>query len=308
MAKKIALGKGIGSLISGANNDAVLGSLKNKMAIEGLEDQATVVKKEVVETQPSMLEISTIKTNPNQPRKIFKDKELEELSNSIKENGVIQPVIVVEGENGFELVAGERRLRASKLAGLKKIPVVIKRATDRERMIMAIIENVQRSDLNCVEEALAYYQLMDEYKLTQEEVAKKLGKERSTVANFLRVLKLPRDVIELLQKEYLSFGHAKVLASEKDRERAIRFANLAVTEKMSVRELEKQLKKKISAKAEKESNPFFDQKLDGLKQKLENKTGFHFKINSKKNGGGEVSLKFSNEAEFNDIFEYLMDK
>jgi ParB family chromosome partitioning protein len=308
MAKKIALGKGIGSLISGANNDAVLGSLKNKMAIDGVEENTTPTKKEVVETQPSMIEISTIKTNPNQPRKIFKDKELEELSSSIKENGVIQPVIVVEGENGFELVAGERRLRASKLAGLTKIPVVIKRATDRERMIMAIIENVQRSDLNCVEEALAYYQLMDEYKLTQEEVAKKLGKERSTVANFLRVLKLPRDVIELLQKELLSFGHAKVLASEKDRDRAIRFANLAVTEKMSVRELEKQLKKRVSTKAEKEVNPFFDEKLDGFKQKLENKTGFHFKINSKKNGAGDVSLKFSNEAEFNDIFEYLMNR
>ncbi len=308
MAKKIALGKGIGSLISGANNDSVLGSLKNKMAIDESYDSKTTVSSTTVETQPSMIEISQIKTNPNQPRKIFKDKELEELSNSIKENGVIQPVIVVQTDIGFELVAGERRLRASKLAGLTKIPVVIKRATDREKMIMAIIENVQRSDLNCVEEALAYYQLMDEYKLTQEEVGKKLGKERSTVANFLRILKLPRDVIELLQKELLSFGHAKVLASEKDRERAIRFANLAVSENLSVRELEKQLKKKFSVKTEKETNPFFDNKLDGLKQKLENKTGFHFKINSKKNGAGEVSLKFSNEAEFNDIFEYLMNR
>ncbi|WP_127715489.1 ParB/RepB/Spo0J family partition protein [Halobacteriovorax sp. HLS] len=308
MAKKIALGKGIGSLISGANNESVLGNLKNRMAIEGQEGAGGAVQNTSVETQPSMIEISQIKTNPNQPRKIFKDKELEELSNSIKENGVIQPVIVVQTDNGFELVAGERRLRASKLAGLTKIPVVVKRATDREKMIMAIIENVQRSDLNCVEEALAYYQLMDEYKLTQEEVGKKLGKERSTVANFLRILKLPRDVIELLQKELLSFGHAKVLASEKDRERAIRFANLAVRENLSVRELEKQLKKKLSVKADKETNPFFDEKLDGLKQKLENKTGFHFNINSKKNGGGEVSLKFSNEAEFNDIFEYLMNR
>lgn len=307
MAKKIALGKGIGSLISGASNDSVLGSLKNKMSIDGL-GQDSNTGRQVVETQPSMVEISQIKTNPNQPRKIFKDKELEELSNSIKENGVIQPVIIVEGENGYELVAGERRLRASKLAGLTKIPVVIKRATDRERMVMAIIENVQRSDLNCVEEALAYYQLMDEYKLTQEEVGKKLGKERSTVANFLRILKLPRDVIELLQKEFLSFGHAKVLASEKDRDRTIRFANLAVSENLSVRELEKQLKKKNIVREEKDANPFFDQKLDGLKTKLENKTGFHFKINSKKNGNGDISLKFSNEAEFNDIFEFLMNK
>ena len=307
MAKKIALGKGIGSLISGANNNAVLGNLKNKMSIDGLGNEIPS-QNEVIETQPSMIEISQIITNPNQPRKIFKDKDLEELANSIKENGVIQPVIVAQGEKGYELIAGERRLRASKLAGLTKIPVVIKRATEREKMIMAIIENVQRSDLNCVEEALAYYQLMDEYKLTQEEVGKKLGKERSTVANFLRVLKLPRDLIELLQKEFLTFGHAKVLASEKDRDRAIRFAKLAVSENFSVRELEKQLKKRNTTKEEKETNPFFDEKLDGLKTKLENKTGYHFKINSKKGGAGDISLKFSNEAEFNDIFEFLMNR
>ncbi len=306
MAKKIALGKGIGSLISGASNEAVLGSLKNKMSVD---DALGTIKTEqtIVETQPSMIDISQIKTNPNQPRKIFKEKELEELANSIRENGVIQPVIVVAIENGFELVAGERRLRASKKAGLTKIPVVIKRATDREKMIMAIIENVQRADLNCVEEALAYYQLMDEYKLTQEEVAKKLGKERSTVANFLRVLKLPRDVIELLQKELLSFGHAKVLASEKDRDKSIRFANIAATENLSVRELEKLIKSKRSTNDVKESNPFFDGKLDSLRQKLEKKTGFHFQLNSKKNGSGQVVLKYSNEAEFNDIFEYLIN-
>ncbi|WP_417337017.1 ParB/RepB/Spo0J family partition protein [Halobacteriovorax marinus] len=307
MAKKVALGKGIGSLISGASNDAVLGNLKNKMAFDVEGNSETKEQVMVTDQQPSMIEISEIKTNPNQPRKIFKEKELEELSQSIKENGVIQPVIVVQAEKGFELVAGERRLRASKLAGLTKIPAVIKRATDREKMVMAIIENVQRSDLNCVEEALAYYQLMDEFNLTQEEVAKKLGKERSTVANFLRILKLPRDVIELLQKELLSFGHAKVLAAEKDREKAIRFANEAATNNLSIRELEKLIKSKKNFKEPKTTNPFFDEKLDSLKQKLEKKTGFHFQLTSKKNGAGQVVLKYSNEAEFNDIFEYLMN-
>ncbi|WP_372653561.1 ParB/RepB/Spo0J family partition protein [Halobacteriovorax sp.] len=310
MAKKVALGKGIGSLISGANNDAVLGNLKNKMTFtesENTQESKQAEVKTVVEYQPAMIEISEIKTNPNQPRKIFKEKELEELSLSIKENGVIQPVIVVQLDKGYELVAGERRLRASKLAGLTKIPAVVKRATDREKMVMAIIENVQRSDLNCVEEALAYYQLMDEYNLTQEEVAKKLGKERSTVANFLRVLKLPRDVIELLQKEFLSFGHAKVLAAEKDREKTIRFANEAVANNLSIRELEKLIKSRKNFKEPKAANPFFDEKLDSLKQKLEKKTGFHFQMNSKKNGAGQIVLKYSNEAEFNDIFEYLMN-
>ncbi len=239
MAKKMALGKGIASLLKDASstppqvvNDTYNNKFANSEAFNNLKDLAnesepTIIEREVevirevvkVENTPLMVAISAIKTNPNQPRKIFKDKELEELSESIKENGIIQPLTVAELENGeFELIAGERRLRAAKKAGYEQVPVVIKRATEREKMIMSIIENVQRSDLNCVEEALAYYQLMNEYKLTQEDVAKKLGKERSTIANFLRILNLPRPVIDLLQKEVLSFGHAKVLAAVKERE------------------------------------------------------------------------------------------
>jgi ParB family chromosome partitioning protein len=253
--------------------------------------------------------ISEIKTNPNQPRKIFKEKELEELCESIKENGVIQPVLVVKGERGYELIAGERRLRAAKKAGLEAIPAIVKRATERERVVMSIIENVQRADLNCVEEALAYYQLMDEYELTQEEVAKKVGKERSSVANFLRVLKLPRQVIELLQKEMLSFGHAKLLVGLKEREESIRAANEAATQGLSVRELEKWLKTNRSKRKTKAREAdYFSEKLTTYKDKLEQKTGYHFNINSKKNGAGAISIKFSNEAEFNDIYDYLLTK
>ena len=312
MAKKIALGKGIASLLQDAAPAPVVNNTYN--AHFGSENAPAVpVEKEIeirVENTPLLVDIGAIKTNPNQPRKIFKEKDLEELAESIKENGIIQPLIVAELENGeFELVAGERRLRASKKIGLEQVPVVVKRATDREKMIMSIIENVQRSDLNCVEEALAYYQLMNEYKLTQEDVAKKLGKERSTVANFLRVLNLPRPVIDLLQKEVLSFGHAKILASVKEREDAIRLANEAVAKSWSVRELEQALKAKKPLK-EKESrkNPFFDEKLDQFRKSLEQKTGFHYAVTSGKNGSGTISLKFSNEAEFNDIYEFLLSK
>lgn len=308
MAKKVALGKGIASLIQSTPNEVVNNTLKSKMDLNE-SVKVEIKEKVVVVHEPSLVSISEIITNPNQPRKIFKEKELEELSNSIKENGVIQPLIVVKNDDGgFELVAGERRLRASKKAGLKKVPVVIKRATDRDKMVMSIIENVQRADLNCVEEALAYYQLMDEFKLTQEEVGKKLGKERSTVANFLRILKLPRDVIELLQKELLSFGHAKVLASVKEREKSIRVANQAVADNLSVRELEKLIKQSKRTVKEIVSNPFFDEKVDQYRQKLEQTTGFHYGINSGKNGSGQVVLKFSNEAEFNDIYEFLLNK
>lgn len=311
MAKKIALGKGIASLLHDATPATVVNQTYNNQY--GQNSQEAPAEREVevrIENTPLMVHVDSIKTNPNQPRKIFKEKDLEELGESIKENGIIQPLIVAELENGeYELVAGERRLRASKKIGLEHVPVVVKRATDREKMIMSIIENVQRSDLNCVEEALAYYQLMNEYKLTQEDVAKKLGKERSSVANYLRVLNLPRPVIDLLQKEMLSFGHAKILAAVKEREDATRLANEAVAKSWSVRELEAAIKAKKPVKeSESRKNPFFDEKLDQFRKTLEQKTGYHFALSSGKNGSGQIALKFSNEAEFNDIYEFLLSK
>lgn len=315
MAKKLALGKGIASLLQESTPQAVVNqTYNNKFGNQKFEvDEVATEEKEIeirYENSPLLVDVGSIKTNPKQPRKIFKEKDLDELSESIKENGIIQPLVVAELENGqYELIAGERRLRAAKKAGINQVPVVVKRATEREKMIMSIIENVQRSDLNCVEEALAYYQLMNEYKLTQEDVAKKLGKERSTVANFLRILNLPRPVIDLLQKEMLSFGHAKILAAVKEREDAIILANEAVVNGWSVRDLENGIKaKKPSKEKATRKNPFFDEKLDQFRKTLEQKTGYHFAINSGKNGSGNVVLKFSNEAEFNDIYEFLLSK
>lgn len=314
MAKKLALGKGIASLLHDATPNTVVNQTYNSHYGNPQEHApAAPVEKEIeirYENTPLLVAVGSIKTNPNQPRKIFKEKDLDELAESIRENGIIQPLIVAELENGeYELVAGERRLRASKKIGLEQVPVVVKRATDREKMIMSIIENVQRSDLNCVEEALAYYQLMNEYKLTQEDVAKKLGKERSTVANFLRVLNLPRPVIDLLQKEMLSFGHAKILAAVKEREDATRLANEAVAKSWSVRELEQAMKAKKPLKEKAgRTNPFFEEKLDQFRKTLEQKTGYHFALSSGKNGSGQISLKYSNEAEFNDIYEFLLSK
>lgn len=309
MAKKVALGKGIASLIQESPSEVV------RQAQQEMKERETAEanSKNVDQQSPSLVEIDQIVPNPNQPRKIFKQKELQELSASIEQSGIIQPLIVVKNEDakGFELVAGERRLRAAKLAGLTKVPVVIKRATERDRIVMAIIENVQRSDLNCVEEALAYYQLMDEYNLNQEELAKKLGKERSTIANFLRILKLPRQVVELIQKDLLSFGHAKILASIKDKDEVVRLANEAVAQELSVRELEKLMKKKRAPSKPTEQSgqdPRIQEKMDAFRQKLERSTGFHCQIISKKSGQGQIALRFNNEAEFNDIYEYLLSK
>lgn len=291
-----ALGRGMGALLGG---NSVLDNTESQKS-GSIEPKSGT---------PILIPIEKIKANKDQPRKIFKDKDIIELSASIKENGVIQPITVSEdGSGNFIIIAGERRFRASKLAGLESVPALIKKATKKDTLVMAIIENVQRSDLNCVEEALAYYQLMNEFNLTQEEVAKKIGKERSTIANFLRILKLPREVIQHLQKEDLSFGHAKVLAAVKDDELSKRYAREAVSENMSVRELEKLIKLKRKTTKVKESNKFFDEKIDSLKQKLETKTGYHFDLKNKTNGSGLISIKYSNEAEFNDIFEFLTSK
>lgn len=293
---KIQLGKGMAALLG--NNPAAF----TEPAAAPIEP-----KKEIrVETQPMLVEIEKLVANKAQPRKIFKEKDLQELSESIKENGIIQPLIVVEKNGMFEIVAGERRYRASKLAGLSKVPVIVKRATKKEMTVMSIIENVQRSDLNCVEEALAYFQLMNEFELTQEEVAKKIGKERSTIANFLRILKLPKEVIVSLQKELLSFGHAKILAAVSDDETAKRLANEVIAKNLSVRELEELAKKSKKPSKKSGSNKFLAEQYTQLRNKLEQKTGYHFDVKSKKNGAGEIVIKFSNEAEFNDIFSYLM--
>jgi len=300
MAKKLALGKGIASLLQEVPKEIIPPAALIKEQIKQT--------KEVEDTNPSLIPIEMIKPNPKQPRRIFKEKEIQELANSIKENGIIQPIIISKSENGFELIAGERRLRAAKLAGLDRIPAILKRVTEKEKVVMAILENVQRMDLNCVEEAFAYYQLISEFNLTQEEVAKRLGKERSSVANLLRILKLPRAVRELLQKDLLSLGHAKVLAGVEDLEKATKLANDAVAHGWSVRELEDQSKKTKSKPRHAEQDNSFQVKLDSLKDNLEKRTGLQFKITAKNKGGGIVALPFGNEAEFNDIYNYLMSQ
>lgn len=300
---KQQLGKGMAALL-GNSPSAYVTTEKEAQAAPIEPKVRTEIK---IETQPMLVDLEKIVVNKGQPRKIFKEKDLLELSESIKENGIIQPLVVVEKEGKFEIVAGERRFRASKLAGLEKVPVIVKRATKKDILVMSIIENVQRSDLNCVEEALAYYQLMNEFELTQEEVAKKIGKERSTIANFLRILKLPKDVIVQLQKEMLSFGHAKILVSLNDDEIIKRFANEVIANNLSVRELEELAKKnKKDKKKSIDDNKFIVEQYQTLKTKLENKTGYHFDVKAKKGGAGEIVIKFSNEAEFNDIFSYLM--
>lgn len=295
------LGKGLAALMSA---NTVTTNVSDEFRTEKKVTPRTTT--EQIGGTPLLVSIDKIIVNTYQPRKIFKEKDIAELCESIKENGIIQPIIVTQHENEFQIISGERRWRAARKAGLEQVPVIVKRVTDRDKLVLAIIENVQRSDLNCVEEALAYYQLMDDFQLTQEEVAKKVGKERSSIANFLRILKLPREVVELLQKEELSFGHGKVLAAVKDTNQIVILAHETVSKKLSVRQLESLIKQSQKPIKLKEKNDFFDEKLDAFKNQLEKRTGFHFKLSSKGKGSGEISIKFNDEAEFNDVIEYLL--
>lgn len=299
MAKRMALGKGMSALLG--TNPAVINDAVNNFREKSLIEKSGPMG-------PELVSIDQIHANPEQPRKIFKEKELNELADSIRENGLIQPIIVTKDDNGgFMLIAGERRLRACRIAGLESIAVVIKRGTTQDQKVMAIIENIQRSDLNCVEIAFAYSDLMTTYSMTQEAVAKKLGVERSSVANFLRLLKLPRAVFDMLRKEELTFGHGKVLASVKNDEITLRLAREAVEEGLSVRELEKLIKKK-PVEAKEKKNGLYNERLDELRNKLEKNTGFHFQLKTKANGSGQVTIKFNNEAEFNEVYAYLLKK
>lgn len=291
--KTNALGKGMSALLGNSSSPLNANNIDNSSI--GLSNNGSL-----------LVSIEKIKPNKEQPRKIFKEKEISELSASIRQNGIIQPLVVTQDGSNFILISGERRLRASRLAGLEMVPVVIKKATKKDQVAMSIIENVQRSDLNCIEEALAYYQLMSEFNLTQEDVATKIGKDRSTIANFLRILKLPREVIKMVQRDDLSFGHAKILVAVKSDESILRLAREVAENKLSVRDLEKLIKTKKSRSKAVETNKFLDEQVSVLKDKLEKKTGYHFDLKTKSNGSGQITIKFNNEAELNDVFEYLM--
>lgn len=193
----------------------------------------------------TFLNISELAPFEFQPRREFREESLRELADSIREKGVIQPIVVRKAQKGFQIIAGERRWRAAKIAGLTQVPVVLNRASDREAMEMAIIENVQREDLNCVDEALAYFQLMEDFKMSQEEVAKRVGKNRVTVANLLRLLKLPDVVLHDLKTGKLTLGHAKVLLSITDPATRLSIREKIIERNLSVRDVE-QLVQKIA--------------------------------------------------------------
>ena len=254
--------------------------------------------------------ISLVAPNKNQPRTKFDDEKIAELTQSIKQNGILQPILVTPLDNGgYRIVAGERRWRAARGAGLKEIPVYIRKLDDKQVMQLALIENVQRQDLSPIEEARAYRQLMDEYKMTQQEVSEAVGKSRSVIANSLRLLTLCEPVVELLEKGELTVGHAKMLAGITDAQEQKTIAQLAVKNGFNVRQLEvyiagqsgeKQKAKKPSLKQE---NPFLRE------FEISVNDNSNIKAKAKQSGGGAttVSLTIGKNVDVNAVLSKLAE-
>jgi ParB family transcriptional regulator, chromosome partitioning protein len=249
------------------------------------------------------LPLAVISVNPYQPRRAFKGAALQELADSIKTKGVIQPVIVRRlGDGQLELIAGERRLRAAKLAGVNTIPAVIRSATDAESMEVALIENLQREDLNPLEAATAYQRLLKEFKLTQEDLALRIGKERSSIANTVRLLSLPHEVRGWIEEEQLSLGHAKVLLGLSDPNEQIRLGRQAVKKRLSVRDLERLLQKapRSGARVSRRKGP-----LNVMEDQLIRRLATKVRVIEGKIGG-KIVIEYYSAAEFERIVEMIL--
>ncbi|HEX8173220.1 MAG TPA: ParB/RepB/Spo0J family partition protein [Thermoanaerobaculia bacterium] len=250
--------------------------------------------------------IEQISPNPYQPRKTFNDASIEELSRSVREHGIIQPLVVTKiGDNKYRLIAGERRFRAAQKAGLATVPVVIKETmADSDVLQVALIENIQREDLNPIEEAYAYHQLHEEFGLTQEEISKRVGKERSTVANCLRLLKLPDGVKKLLASGQLSMGHARAILAVDSAKKQEQLAERVVKRNLNVRQTEMlaaESSPKAAAEPEKEKDIFTRDAEDKLTRALRSKVEI-----DRKRRGGVIHIRFGSEDELIRIVEDLM--
>jgi ParB family chromosome partitioning protein len=250
------------------------------------------------------LDIDRIMPGKQQPRKFFNESSLKDLSSSIKEKGVLQPIIVSRtGDGAFTLIAGERRWRAAILAGLKKIPALIKNVASKDSLEIALIENIQREDLNPVETAEAFHRLIRDFNLTQEELSARVGKERATIANYLRLLKLPEEIKSMLYNGSLSMGHARALLSIEGRAVQIEAARRVIRKGLSVREAEL-LSKRATKPAGK--TPQKDPQISSLEEKLIRKLGTKVRIIQKNRKSGRVEIEYYSLEELDRLLEVLL--
>ena len=285
--KKRALGRGLEQLFNNENLDVA----KLEQTI-----YETATNEEIID-----IELSELRPNPYHPRKVFDDEALKELSASIKEHGVFQPIIIKKSIKGYEIIAGERRVRASKLAGLDKIPAIIRDFTDEQMMEIALLENLQRENLTAIEEAYAYKAMIEKLSLTQDELSKKVGKSRSHLTNILGLLRLPKEVQQMIAESKLSMGHARALSKLEDEEKIKELANKIVNEKISVRNAEELTNQEththeIKKTPREKSNNEYKYVEDLLREKLDAKV----KIKDKK-----IVINFTSTADLNRILEII---
>lgn len=319
-SKKRGLGRGLGSLLSGAPQNQ--SSNTQQQAKSSVNTQMTTPKEAiakqveqapvVVNTEGKVWKVSIEKIKPGiyQPRRVFIKEKLEELSASIKQSGILQPIVVRKKDEGFEIIAGERRWRAAQMAGLHEVPVIIKNYNDKETLELSIVENIQREDLSPVEEAEGYYRLMNEFSLSHQQIAEKVGRDRSSVTNAIRLLSLPAEIKKYLENSDISVGHAKILLAIEDKERQLELANLCKGEKISVRKLEKLAAQKkqntemIEKTGELLSASLSDRLIAGLGEEVQKLLGT--RVNIDYNGSkGKVSIYFYSDEELTNIIDKL---
>ena len=264
-------------------------------------------KQEKEEKKPeTLVKITMVEPNGGQPRKNFDEDSLMELAESIRQFGLLQPILVQDKKDHYEIIAGERRWRAAKIAGLKEIPVIIKELTDQEVVEISLIENIQRENLNPIEEAQAYKRLLTEFNLKQDEVAERVSKSRTAVTNSMRLLKLCDEVQQMVVSEMLTTGHARALLAIEDPEEQYRIAQKVFDEKLSVREVEKLVKNlnKPERKKKKE-NESLTAVYQSLEERLKETLGRKVSISSRENGNGKIEIEFYGHEDLDRLMEYL---
>lgn len=298
MAKKTRLGKGLGALIGG--------DTETEKVPDAEPEKKTEEKKSEEPGKELFLKVSMIEPNKEQPRKKFDEDQLKELADSMKQYGVLQPLLVQKKGNFYEIIAGERRWRAAKLAGLKEVPAVIREYDEQQKMEIALIENVQREDLNPIEEAMAYKRLMEEFHLKQEEIADRVSKNRTTITNSMRLLKLAEEVQKMLVEGVLSSGHARALLGLEDKKAQVMMAEKILAEGLSVRDVERLVKSfgKTKKKKEKESDAV-TLAFQHMEEKMKAIMGTKVSINRKDKNKGRIEIEYYSPAELERIIELI---
>ena len=295
--KKKGLGKGLDSLIP---DNKSMKSVTSEKTVESKEDAAA-------KSGVQVMKINEVEPNRDQPRKNFDEDALLELSDSIKQFGVLQPLLVRKRKDYYEIIAGERRWRAAKLAGVKEVPVIEKEYTDQEILEIGLIENIQRENLNPIEEAIAYKKLLEEFNLKQDEVAERVSKSRTAVTNSMRLLKLSDKVQQMIIDDMISTGHARALLAIDDPELQYTLANKIFDEKLSVRETEKLVKEIKNPKKPKEKKPVANSFIyQDLEEKMKSVFGTKVSIASKGKGKGKIEIEYYSDDELEHLFDMMM--